>query len=196
MARILILQGHPSGQGGHLCHALADSYATAALAAGHEVRRLDAALAGLPPLRDKAAWDRGPAPEGVAAAQEAIAWAGHLVILFPLWLGAMPATLKGFLEQVLRPGFAFQAGEGGAAKGWRPALGGRSARIVVTMGMPALAYRWWYGAFALRSLERNILHFVGIRPCRHTLIGMVEGAPERRRGGWFRTMEALGRAGR
>ena len=32
-------------------------------------------------------------------------WAEHLVFLFPLWLGDMPAVLKGFLEQLMRPGF-------------------------------------------------------------------------------------------
>ena len=39
-------------------------------------------------------------------AQRAIASAEHIVIFFPLWLGTMPALLKAFLEQVLRPGFA------------------------------------------------------------------------------------------
>ena len=38
---------------------------------------------------------------------EAIVWSEHIVLVFPLWLGTMPAMLKGFLEQVLRPGIAF-----------------------------------------------------------------------------------------
>ena len=43
-------------------------------------------------------------------------------------------------------------------------LGGRSARVVVTMGMPALVYRWYFRAHSVKSLERNILGFVGIAP--------------------------------
>ena len=91
---------------------------------------------------------------------------------FPLWLGDMPALLKGFLEQVARPGFAFK-GDGEnpfAHKG----LAGRSARVVVTMGMPALVYRWYFRAHSLKSLERNILGFVGIAPIHETLVGMVD----------------------
>ena len=75
-------------------------------------------------------------------AQEAIAWAHHLVIVYPLWLGTMPALLKGFLEQVLRPGLAISAAS--SATGWKTLLNGGSARIVVTMGMRALADRWYY----------------------------------------------------
>ena len=41
----------------------------------------------------------------------------HLVIVFPLWLGDMPAVLKGFFEQVLRPGFAI--GEAGQGRMWK-----------------------------------------------------------------------------
>ena len=117
-----------------------------------------------------------------------------LVILFPLWLGDMPALLKGFLERILQPGFAMEKTAGPA--GFRPLLGGRSARIVVTMGMPAPVYRWWFGAHAVKLLRRNILQFVGIRPVRTTLLGGVEaGAPDRRRR-WLDAMERLGREAR
>jgi putative NADPH-quinone reductase len=103
--------------------------------------------------------------------QRDIAWANHLVLIFPLWLGDMPALVKGFLEQVARPGFA--VGEP-LKNGGVKLLRGRSARIVVTMGMPALLYRWYFGAHAIRSLERNILRFAGVAPVRRSLIGLVE----------------------
>ena len=119
--------------------------------------------------------------------------AEHLVIVHPLWLGAMPALLKGFLEQALRPGFALDPEPG--ATGWGKRLTGRSARIVVTMGMPALVYRWFFRAHSLKSLERNILKFVGIKPVRETLIGMVGAMDERKAGRWLDKMRALGRAG-
>jgi putative NADPH-quinone reductase len=38
-----------------------------------------------------------------------------------------------------------------------------SARAVVTMGMPAFAYRWYFGAHGLKSLTQN-LALVGITP--------------------------------
>ena len=75
-------------------------------------------------------------------------------------------------------------------------LKGRSARIVVTMGMPALIYRWYFGAHGLKSLERSILAFIGVRPIRETLIGMVESASEKRRKAWLDKLRALGERGR
>jgi putative NADPH-quinone reductase len=60
--------------------------------------------------------------------------------------------------------------------------------------MPALAYRWFFGAHTLKSLERNILQFCGINPVHDTLIGMVEAADEPSRQEWLEKMRELGRA--
>lgn len=194
-SRIAIIQGHPDPAGGKLCHALADAYAEGAVAAGHTVERVDVAQIDFPLLRTRADfYGGGTVPEPLRPAQEAIGRADHLVIVYPLWLGAMPALLKGFFEQVFRPGFAFDPATG--AKGWRKRLVGKSARIVVTMGMPALLYRWYFGAHSLKSLERNILGFVGIGPIRESLLGMVDAASNARRARWLEKMHALGRDGR
>ena len=75
-------------------------------------------------------------------------------------------------------------------------LTGRSARVVVTMGMPAFVYRWFYRAHCLKNLERNVLKFCGIAPVRSSLIGMVEGSDGRRRTRWLVRMRKLGKAGR
>jgi len=114
------------------------------------------------------------------------------VILYPLWLGAMPVLLKALLEQVSRPGFAFEYRSRGMPK---KLLTGKSARIVVTMGMPAFVYRWYFRAHSLKSLAHNVLDFVGIGPIRASLIGMIEGK-RTRRDRWIARMHALGRTGR
>lgn len=188
--QIVIVQGHPDPAGGHLCHALADAYAEAASAAGHDLRRIEVAGLDVPLLRSKTEFDHAPPPPAIAAAQADIAWAEHLVFLYPLWLGSMPALLKGFLEQSFRPGFAFEPGR------MRGRLAGRSARVVVTMGMPVLAFRWWFGAHSLKAFERNILRFVGISPVRESLFGMVEAASEKTRARWLARMRRLGAAAR
>jgi putative NADPH-quinone reductase len=192
--RILVLQGHPDGAAPHFGHALAASYAAAARAAGHALREVDVAQLDFPLLRSKADWEGGALPPALAAAQADIAWAEHLVLLFPLWLGGMPALLKGFLEQVLRPGFALSRAEAGALP--KKLLAGRSARVVVTMGMPALVYRWYFRAHSLRALERNILGFVGIAPIAETLVGSVEGLVEKERARWLERLAELGAAAR
>ena len=189
--RIVIIQGHPDPAGDRFCHALADTYAAGAEAAGLEVKRIEVAKLEFPLLRTQADFEKGSPSPQVAATQEAIRWAEHLVIVYPLWLGMMPALLKGFFEQVFRPGFAHRTD----ARGWEALLKGRSARIVVTMGMPALIYRWYFGAHGLKSLERSILRFVGIKPIRETLIGMVGSPNERKSKTWLEKLRALGTNG-
>jgi putative NADPH-quinone reductase len=188
--RITIIQGHPDARVRHFGHALADEYAKGCEDGGHEVRRIEVAQLEFPLLRTKEEFEQGVPPDSIKEAQSAIRWADHLVILYPLWLGSMPALLKAFLEQVFRPGVAFQYQSGGKMP--KKLWSGKSARIVVTMGMPAFAYRWFFLAHSLKSLQRNILGFCGIRPTRVTLIGQVETLNEERRAAWLDEMRGLG----
>lgn len=145
-----------------------------------------------PFLRNAREWESEAAPAPIREAQGTLAWAEHWVVVFPLWGGDMPARLKAFFEQVMRPGFAIpRASARGIPKGL---LKGRSARIVVTMGMPAFFYRLYYRAHSLKSFKRNILQFCGIAPVRTTLIGMVEGA-EDSRADWLTRLAVLGAQG-
>lgn len=190
--RILILVGHPDPSQDRLCRALANVYADGAQTAGHEIRCIDIAALDIPYLRSQAEFEHGPPPSTLAEAQAAIAWAEHLLIVFPLWLGDMPAMLKAFFEQVLRPGFAFAY----RTKGFpEQRLTGRTAHVVITMGMPVFAYRWVFFAHALRLLKRNILGFVGIQPVNETLFGNVGGAGDATRRAWLARMREAGTKG-
>lgn len=189
--RILLIQGHPDASQPHFCHALAKAYRESALAAGHAVHAIDIATLDFPLLRSQQDWEQGAVPPALAGAQADIAWAEHLVLFFPLWLGDMPALLKAFLEQVARPGFAFHY-ERTQGTFTRKALTGRSARVVVTMGMPALLYRWYFRAHSVRALERNILGFVGMAPVHETLIGMMGTAKQKECQKWLAKLRQLG----
>jgi len=192
--RIVIIQGHPDAQARHFGHALADEYAKGCEDGGHEVKRVEVAQLHFPLLRTKEDFEKGAPPDPIKGAQDVITWADHLVIVYPLWLGSMPALLKAFFEQTFRPGFAFEYRKsGGMAKKLLP---GKSARIVVTMGMPAFVYRWVFFAHSLKSLKRNILAFCGIGPIRSTIIGSIEGMSEKQRAGWLDEMRGLGELGK
>ncbi|MFW6093172.1 MAG: NAD(P)H-dependent oxidoreductase [Pseudomonadota bacterium] len=191
--RITIIQGHPDDRPAHLCHALADAYRAGAESAGYEVRYVPVAALAFPVLRSREAYEHQPPPGDIREAQSTIRTSDHLVIVYPLWLGTMPALLKAFLEQVFRYDFAFEPGAAGLA---RKLLKGRSARIVITMGMPAAAYRLYFGAHSLKSLERNVLKFAGISPIRESLFGGVESAGDGVRRKWLQRMRRLGTAGR
>ena len=190
--RVLLIQGHPDSGGGHLCRALEEAYAGGALDGGNEVRRIDIGTLDFPLLKSEDEWEHGVLPPSLQQAQDDIRWAQHLVFFFPLWLGDMPALLKGFLEQVARPGFAFVR-EGKNPFG-KKGLKGRTARLVVTMGMPAVVYRVFFRAHSVKALRRNVLGFVGIGPVADTLIGLTGNMPPRRVARWLDRLHALGRA--
>jgi len=170
---------------------MAEAYAEGASAAGHEVRRIEVARLAFSLLRTQVDFETGPMPAALAQPREDMRWAEHWVFLFPLWHGTMPALLKGFLEHIFRPGFAMEYGKGGFPK---RLLAGRSARIVVTMGMPVLFYRWYFGAYGVRGFERSMLSFAGIKPIRESLYGRTF-ADEKKRARWIEDMRKHGKRG-
>ncbi|MEW5421426.1 NAD(P)H-dependent oxidoreductase [Amorphus sp. 3PC139-8] len=187
---IALVQGHPDPNPDHLCQVLADAYCEGARGAGHEVAVIDVAKLDFPILRCPAAFDNDPVPEVLVPAKEALLAADHLVVVFPLWLGTLPALTKGFFEQVLHRSDMFEDTNG---RGWpKGRLAGKSARIVATMGMPAAVFRWWYFGHGVRAFERSVLGVVGVKPIRETLFGGVETVDDARRTQWLDTMRKLG----
>jgi putative NADPH-quinone reductase len=187
---VCIIQGHPHGSGKHLCHAIADAYADGARAGRAEVRRVDLGNMIIPLLRDPAECLSGP-PEAIAAAQNAIRESQHIVVIYPLWLGTMPAVVKAFFEQLCRKGFAIEANAKG---GWpKQMLKGKSARVIVTMGMPAAAYKVIFGAHGVRGFESGILGMAGIKPIRETLVGTVDALNRNRTEALLARVRRLGK---
>lgn len=190
MAHIAIIVGHARRD--TYCEALGNAYKRGAEAGGHTAELFVLSRMSFDPiLHEGFSQPQALEPE-LQAAQDAIGRAAHIVLIFPLWMGGMPAILKGFIERIFQPGFAMQRDEGDMR--YTALLKGKSARIIMTMGMPAPVYRWWFGAHELKMLKRNILHFVGIRPVRATVIGMIGVASDARRQHWLTQVEALGRA--
>ncbi|MBX3611928.1 MAG: NAD(P)H-dependent oxidoreductase [Hydrogenophaga sp.] len=187
--RVLIIEGHPDPQA-RLNRALADAYAEGANEGGWDVRRVRIAELDIPMLRSADEWTHGPVPPALKPVQDDLQWAHHLVLFFPLWLGDMPALVKAFLEQVARPGFAVPE-DRSTLLAPKP-LAGRSARVVVTMGMPAALYRWFYRAHSVKALERNVLGFVGFAPVNETLIGSVDNLGDAGVARWCRKLHRLG----
>ena len=189
--RIAVIQGHPDPAGHHLLHAMADAYGEGATAAGHEVRRVEVGKLEFPLLRTQEEFETGALPLALVQAREDMRWAEHWVFLFPLWHGTMPAHFKGFLEHIFRPGFAMAYNNKGFPK---RLLAGRSARIVVTMGMPVLLYRWYFGAYGLRAFERSMLSFAGIKPVRESLYAL-SFSDQKKRACWIEDMRKHGARG-
>lgn len=174
MARsICIINGHPDAGPGHFVPALADAYERGARAAGHAVSRID--VAGLPVdfLHNETEFAEAPGPP-VAAERDKMAGADHLVLIYPLWLGGMPARLKAFLEQAARAGFFIgkAAREGGFPT---QAMKGKSARVIVTMGMPVFAYHLLFGGHSVKGVEAASCGSPAIGRCAAPCSAMSRG---------------------
>jgi putative NADPH-quinone reductase len=187
MAKVMIVVGHPCPDS--YCEALGDAYRRGAESGGHQVKLFVLGRMTFDAVLREGYRREQPLEPDLIAAREAMQASDHLVFVFPLWCGDMPAIMKGFIERVLQPDLLKVQASGGT--GWR-FLKGKSARVIMTMGMPGWFYRWYFGAHALKLLKRNILQFTGVKPVRSTLHGMVETVSDERRKAWLREAEALG----
>ncbi|SDH16422.1 Putative NADPH-quinone reductase (modulator of drug activity B) [Pseudomonas benzenivorans] len=186
--RILMILGTPKSAS--LCHALAEAYAQGARSEGHVVRQLKLGeLSFDPVLRD--GYDQGQILEpDLLEAQRQIHWAEHLVFVYPVWWGGLPALLKGFFDRVFLPGFAFKYR--GQSQLWDKLLSGRTADLLVTLDTPPWYFRWIYGAPAHRQMTRTILGFSGIKTRRLAEFAPVRPSSEEQRQSWLRRAETLG----
>ena len=183
--KILVILGQPQRQsyGG----ALAQAYIDGARAAGAEVKELY-----LGDIKFNACAAGGPAelePE-LLQAQAAIKWAEHLVFVYPIWWGTIPALLKGFIERVFLPGFAVNFRKNSPL--WDKLLSGRSARLIVTLNTPSWVYRWYFGRPGHNTMKKTILQFCGIQPVRITEVGPIKDSTEEKRKRWLQQIRALG----
>lgn len=185
--RILILNGNPKQQS--LCAGLAAAYAAGASQA-HEVRQL--ALGHLQFDTDlPAGYDRHqPLEPDLQTFQQHLTWAEHLVLVAPVWWGAIPARLKGLIDRTFLPGFAFRYEKG---QTWPDQLlKGRTATLLITLDTPPWYFRLFQGAPAVRQLDTATLAFCGFKPVRHHLFGPVIHSDDARRQRWLDKAGALG----
>lgn len=169
MKQILLIQGHPRGDS--FCSGLADAYEAAAKQSGAGVTRLDTGRLVFDPVLRAGYKEDQPLEPDLKRAQEAIKAADHLVFVYPTWWGTMPALLKGFLDRVFLPGFAFKYRKGSPL--WDKLLAGKSARIIVTMDSPVWYNRLMYLSAGHRAMKTATLEFCGIRPVRITQFGKI-----------------------
>lgn len=191
MKKVLIIDGHPDDKS--FCQGLAKAYFTGAVAAKNDVKTLS-----LRELNFELSLRNGyrviqELEDDLKKSQELIAWAEHVVIVYPIWWGSMPALLKGFLDRVLLPGFAFKYRKNSPL--WDKLLKGRSAHIIVTSDAP-----YWYNLVAYlgapyRAMKKGVLEFCGFSPVKMTSIGSVKNLNGKKREQWLNKVMELGEKG-
>lgn len=175
--RTLIILGHPDKNS--FCGALADSYEKGAREKGGEVERLNLGKLNFDPILRLGYKEEQKLEADLVKSQRLIKWASHIVIIYPVWWSGPPALLKGFIDRVFLPGFAFKARENSAS--WDKLLKDKSARLIITSDAPS----WWlYAAYfhpALNMMKKATLEFCGVTPVDVTSFGMIKKASEEKK---------------
>ena len=187
--RILIINGHPDAES--YCFALADAYKQGAIAAGADVREIVIRDLAFNPNLQFGYRKRTELEPDLLASQEALKWADHLVWVYPVWWGSVPALMKGFLDRVLLPGFAFKKREG--SLWWDRFFTGKTARIICTLDQPPWYYRLVYRSPSHHAMQKLTLNFIGVRRVNITAIGPIRLSKPAFREQWLAKVAQLGK---
>lgn len=188
MKKILIINGHPDKKSYNF--ALAASYKKGAVKSDAIIREIIIRDLHFNPNLQFGYRKRTELEPDLLDAQDKLKWADHIVLLYPVWWGSVPAIMKGFLDRILLPGFAFKKREN--SLWWDKCLTGKSARIICTLDQPGWYYRWYYGRPSHHAIKKLTLHFIGVGKVRTTTIGPIRLSTNDFREKWLKKVERLG----
>ncbi len=89
--------------------------------------------------------------------QQKINESQKLIFIYPIWWGSMPAILKGFIDRVFVPGFAFRKENGKYIK----LLKGKAV-VLTAMGMPKALY-YMMMKMPTTLMKMGVLNFCGLK---------------------------------
>jgi len=190
--KIFIFVGNPDKNS--LSTALAESYARGARSVGHEVRTTYISDMIFDPILHKGYKTIQECEPDLVKFQENVRWCEHFVSIFPIWWSDMPALMKGMIDRVWMPGFAFNFRKG-LIPGWYRRLKGRSARVIVTSDThPAILWVLFGGN--INNWVRGTLRFSGFAPIRKTWISGIQKLTPEKFQRLIKHLERLGRKGK
>lgn len=187
--KILIINGHPNKDAFN--YGIAKAYKKGAENSGAEVKEIIIADLKFNPNLQFGYQKRTELEPDLTEAWEKIKWAEHLVWIHPVWWGGLPAILKGFIDRLFLPGFAFQYKENSVW--WDKLLKGKTAHIITTLDQPSWYYWLVYGRPSVNQLKKATLEFCGVKPVKVTYFGIVKTATNELRKKWLDKVEELGR---
>jgi len=186
---ILIINGHPDKDS--FCFALAERYKKGADTNGTGCKLVHLIDLSFNPILTYGYRVESALEPDLVQIQKDIVQADHIVMVYPNWWGTYPALLKGFIDRVFLPNYAFKYLE----KSPLPAklLKGKTARMIVTMDTP----KWYYWLInkspGHNSMKKAILEFCGISPVKITSFAILRKSNDAKRKQWLDEVEELGK---
>lgn len=188
MKKIAIINGHPNKESFNF--GVAEAYKNGAIEAGAEIKEIIIADLNFNSNLQFGYQKRMELEPDLLNAWEIIQWADHLVWIHPVWWGGLPALMKGFIDRLFLPGFAYKYREN--SLWWDKLLKGKTAHIITTIDQPGWYYRLMYGRPSVNQLKKSTLEFCGIKPVRVTYLGIIRTSNEEQRRKWLDKVKSLG----
>jgi len=188
MKKILIINGHPDKES--FCHELALNYKIGADKSSADCKLINLIDLKFDPILHYGYRKRTELEPDLLDVQQEILNADHLVFVYPTWWGTFPALLKGFIDRVFLPRFAFKHIENSLL--WDKLLKGKTARLIVTMDAPNWYYCLIYKSPGHNSFKKGILEYCGVKPVKITSFGSIKSSDEMMRKKMIKKIEILG----
>lgn len=175
--KVLIILAHPNPESFN--HAVGNTVSQRLVQRGFEVKTRDLYHLGFDPvlsLDELKNYENPTHPKSaeVLAEQTAVMWADHLVIVYPTWWWSPPAILKGYLDRVFTPHFAFSFDKDGSPQA--SPLAGKTVSIIQTTGADQQFIRTEELDEAVRKLfSVGIFGFCGMEVVHHEFLMGVSG---------------------
>jgi NAD(P)H dehydrogenase (quinone) len=180
MKKAVLLLGH--GDPESFNAKLAETYQTSFVESGGEIELFRLADLKFDPILRYGFQKPQPLEPDLQRLQQAIEKSDHLVWVFPTYWGSPPAVVRGLVDRLFLPGWAFKFEKESALP--EGLLSGRSARVILTMDSPFL----WYTLVNHRTVHRSFggatLKFCGLKPMRFTTLYSARTFTEEKRDKW------------
>lgn len=188
MKKILIINGHPDDESYN--YGLSNAYKVGAEKSGAEVKEIKIRELNFNPNLQYGYRKRTELEPDLLEAREKLQWADHIVWVYPVWWGSVPAIMKGFLDRVLLPGFAFKKRDG--SLWWDKYFTGKTSRLICTLDQPTWYYKWYYGSPTHKAMKKLTMQFIGVKSVKITSIGPIRLSTDEFRSKWLKKVEELG----
>ncbi len=187
MKKILVINGHPDKESFNF--ALSEAYKKSAKQSGAEVKEINIRELDFNPNLQFGYRKCTELEPDLLEAQDKLKWADHLVWVYPVWWGSLPAITKGFIDRVFLSGFAFQKRENSVW--WDKYLTGKTARLICTMDQPSWYYKLVYRSPSHNAMKKLTMNFIGVKSVKITSIGPLRLSKKEFRERWLKKVEKL-----
>ncbi|MBW1297771.1 NAD(P)H-dependent oxidoreductase [Aquimarina litoralis] len=188
MKKILIINGHPDKESFNF--GLSEAYKKGAKKSGAKIDEINIRELNFDVNLEFGYRKRTELEPDLLIAQTKLKWADHLVLIYPVWWGSVPAIMKGFLDRTLLPGFVFSKRENSLF--WDKYFIGKTARIICTLDQPNWFYKLINKAPSHNAIKKGTLQFIGVKKVKITAIGPIRLSKTAYREKWLKKIEKLG----